>query len=268
KWWKDGRGFYVQYNQRGHQAYRIIEVNQQGVAHTIIDEQSKTYIEYSSKLVFEPVDDGREIVWMSERDGWCHLYLYDGVKGVVKKQLTNGPWALRSVIDVDPVKRQIVFSANGMRPGEDPYFVHYYRINFDGTGLTPLTEGAGTHAITFSPDKSVYVDIWSRVDMAPVAELRRSSDAKLLMQLERPSLDALVAAGWSPPEPFVAKGRDGLTDIYGLVVKPTNFDPAKKYPVIENIYAGPQTAFVAKNFAAYRSLQAQAELGFIVVQID
>src|SRR6185295_8034797 len=268
KWWKDGRGFYIQYNQRGHQTYRVIEVNRQGAARTLIDEQSKTYIEYSSKLAFEPVDDGKEIVWMSERDGWCHLYLYDGLKGAVKKQITRGEWAVGAVVDVDPVKRQIVFSAHGMRQNEDPYFVHYYRINFDGTGLTPLTDGAGTHTLTFSPDKSVYVDIWSRVDLAPVAQLRRSSDAKVLLELERPSLDALVADGWSAPEPFIAKGRDGVTDIYGLIVKPANFDPTKKYPVIESIYAGPQGAFVPKTFAAYRPLQAQAELGFIVVQID
>ena len=268
KWWKDGRGFYVRYNQRGHQAYRVIEVNRQGVARAIIDEQAKTYVEYNSKTVFEPIDDGKEIVWMSERDGWCHLYLYDGIKGVVKKQITKGAWAVRAVIDVDEKRREITFSANGKRPGEDPYFVHYYRIKFDGTGLVALTEGVGTHTVTFSPDKSVYVDSWSRVDLAPVTQLRRSSDGAVLLELERASTEALVAAGWSSPEPFLAKGRDGQTDIYGLIVKPTNFDPAKYYPVIESIYAGPQGAFTPKSFAAYRPMQAQAELGFIVVQID
>ena len=268
KWWKDGRGFYIGYNQRGHQAYRIIEVNRQGVPRVIIDEESKTFIEYSSKHVFEPVNDGREIVWMSERDGWCHLYLYDGLKGLVKKQITKGPWAVRAVVDVDAARRTIVFSANGMRPDEDPYFVHYYRINFDGTGLIALTDGPGTHSVTFSGDKQYYVDIWSRVDVPPVAQLRHASDAKVLLELERPSAAALVAAGWSPPEPFVAKGRDGVTDIYGVIVKPTNFDPAKKYPVIESIYAGPQGAFTPKAFSAFRPMQAQAELGFIVVQMD
>jgi len=268
KWWKDGRGFYIRYNQRGHQVYRVIEVNRQGVARAIVDEQAKTYIEYSSKTVFEPVDDGREIVWMSERDGWCHLYLYDGVKGVVKKQITKGPWAVRAVIDVDEKRREITFSANGMRPGEDPYFVHYYRIGFDGTGLVALTDGAGTHTVTFSPGKSVYVDTWSRVDLAPVTQLRRTSDGKVLLELERGSTDALASAGWVAPEPFIAKGRDGVTDIYGLIIKPTNFDPAKSYPVIESIYAGPQGAFTPKSFAAYRPMQAQAELGFIVVQMD
>jgi dipeptidyl aminopeptidase/acylaminoacyl peptidase len=268
KWWKDGRGFYIRYNQRGHQAYRIIEVNRFGIPRAIIDEASKTYIEYNSKTVFEPLNDGREIVWMSERDGWCHLYLYDGVKGVVKKQITKGPWAVRAVQNIDQEKRTITFSANGMRNGEDPYFTHYYRINFDGTGLVPLTEGVGTHSLTFSPDRQFYVDTWSRVDMAPVAELRRASDGAKLMELDRGDMAPLLAAGWSAPEPFVAKGRDGVTDIYGLIVKPSNFDPSKKYPVIESIYAGPQGAFTPKSFASYRAMNGQAELGFIVVQMD
>ena len=268
RWWKDGRGFYVRYNQRGHQAYRIIEVNRSGVPRVLIDEQAKTYVEYSSKIVFEPVNDGKEIVWLSERDGWCHLYLYDGVKGVVKSQITKGDWAVRNVINVDPKRREIIFSANGMRPGEDPYFVHYYRINFDGSGLVALTDAPATHTVKFSPDYSVYVDTWSRVDMAPVSQLRKTSDGEVLLELERASTDALVAAGWSPPEPFIAKARDGKTDIYGVIIKPSNFDPTKKYPVIENIYAGPHGAFTPKGFVAYRPMQAMAELGFIVVQMD
>jgi dipeptidyl aminopeptidase/acylaminoacyl peptidase len=268
RWWADGRGFYISYNQRGHQVYRIIEVNRQGVPRVLIDEQAKTYFEYSNKRVLEPVNDGREMVWMSERDGWAHLYLYDGEKGRLKRQITKGAWAVRAVVDVDGVNHTITFTANGMQPGENPYFVHYYRINFDGTNLIRLDEGAGTHAITFSPDKQTYIDIWSRVDQPPIAQLRRASDAKVLLDLERADAGALVAAGWAPPEPFVAKGRDGVTDIYGLIVKPSNFDPSKKYPVVENIYAGPQGAFTPISFTAYRTMQAQAELGFIVVQMD
>jgi hypothetical protein len=132
---------------------------------------------------------------------------------------------VRAVINVDQKRREITFSANGMRPGRRSVFhVHYYRINFDGTGLVALTDGSGTHTVTFAPNYSVYVDTWSRVDMAPVTQLRRSSDgAQVLMELERASTDALLAAGWSPPEAFVAKGRDGKTDIYGVIVKPTQF---------------------------------------------
>lgn len=268
KWWADGRGVYIRYNQRGHQAYRVIEADRQGRARTLIDEQAKTFIDYGTRIVFEPVNDGKEIVWMSERDGWAHLYLYDGVTGEVKNQITKGPWAVRAVINVDRRRREITFSANGMRPGEDPYFVQYYRINFDGTGLVELTDAPATHTATFAPNYSVCVDTWSRVDQAPVTQLRRSSDGAVLMELERASTDGLVAAGWSAPEPFVAKARDGVTDIYGVIIKPSNFDPLKKYPVIENIYAGPHGAFVTKGFAPYRPMQAMAELGFIVVQID
>jgi dipeptidyl aminopeptidase/acylaminoacyl peptidase len=205
---------------------------------------------------------------MSERDGWNHLYLYDGATGVVKNQITKGDWAVRNVVHVDEQARQIVFSANGMYPGKDPYFVHYYRINFDGSGLTPLTTADANHTVWFSPDRQFYVDTYSRVDMAPVSELHRASDASLVMDLQKADISALVAAGWRPPEVFVAKGRDGKTDIWGVIYRPTAFDPANKYPVLENIYAGPQGAFVPKSFQAYNAMQATAEIGFIVVQID
>jgi dipeptidyl aminopeptidase/acylaminoacyl peptidase len=205
---------------------------------------------------------------MSERDGWNHLYMYDGVNGQVKHQITKGDWAVRGVIQVDEKQRQIWFSANGMYPGKDPYFVHYYRINFDGTGLTALTSADANHSVAFSPDMKHYVDSYSRVDLATVTELRRAPDASLVKEIERGDLTELVNAGWKPPEVFVAKGRDGRTDIWGVIYRPTNFDPAQKYPVIENIYAGPQASFVPKSFAAFNQMQAQADIGFIVVQID
>ena len=164
--------------------------------------------------------------------------------------------------------RTIYFAASGMDAGKDPYFVRYYRINIDGTGLLPLTPADGNHTVVFSSDAKHYVDTYSRVDAAPVTELRRADDASLVATLEKTDITALTKAGWKPPEVFVAKGRDGRTDIWGVIVKPTTFDPAKKYPVIENIYAGPQSSFVPKSFAAYNAMQAQAELGFIVVQID
>ena len=169
---------------------------------------------------------------------------------------------------VDEDKRQIWFQAGGMNPGQDPYFTHYYRINFDGTGLTKLTEADGNHTLTFSSDRKYYVDTWSRVDLPPVAQLRRTEDQKVVMELGKGDATALLAAGIKTPEVFVAKGRDGKTDIWGTIVRPTNFDPAKKYPVIEQIYAGPQGSFVPKTFSAVSPTQALAELGFIVVQID
>jgi dipeptidyl aminopeptidase/acylaminoacyl peptidase len=278
EWRKDSRTLTFEYNQRGHQVYRVIEVDATtGAARAVISEEPKTFFTYrtangtladSGKQFRYDVDDGREIVWMSERDGWNHLYLYNGVTGAVKNQITKGDWVVRAVQHVDPVKRQIWFSAGGMYPGKDPYFANYYRINFDGSGLTRLTDSDANHAAAFTRDMKYYVDTYSRIDLAPVVELRRTDDNALLSTLERGDLTALVNAGWKAPEVFVAKGRDGTTDIWGVIIRPARFDPSKKYPVIENIYAGPQGSFVPKSFSAYNQMQSQAELGFIVVQID
>jgi dipeptidyl aminopeptidase/acylaminoacyl peptidase len=205
---------------------------------------------------------------MSERDGWNHLYLYDGATGAVKNQITKGPWVVRGVDKVDEEKRQIYFRASGMVPGEDPYFAYPYRINFDGTGLTPLANGGANHAVIYSADAKFFVDTFSRVDIPPVCVLRRASDGKALLEVEKADIAGLVKAGWRPPEVFTAKGRDGRTDIWGIIFRPMNFDKSKKYPVIENIYAGPQDSFVPKSFMPYNGMMSLAELGFIVVQID
>jgi dienelactone hydrolase len=276
-WWKDSRGFTFEYNQRGHQAYRVLEVDAQtGRVRPLIDEVSKTFIYYNTlgeglsggRRYRHNVNDGKEIVWASERDGWEHLYLYDGITGKVKNQITKGEWLVRNVLFVDDVRRQIVFEAGGLIPGQDPYFVQYCRINFDGTGFAKFTDADGTHTATFSPDKKYYVDTWQRVDLAPRAQLRRADDQKLVMDLDKGDATALWAEGLKPPEVFVAKGRDGKTDIWGTITRPMNYDRSKKYPVIENIYAGPQGSFVPKTFSAVAPDQAMAELGFIVVHID
>ncbi|HWG58911.1 MAG TPA: DPP IV N-terminal domain-containing protein [Candidatus Acidoferrales bacterium] len=275
-WWKDGRGFTFEYNQRGHQVYRVIEVDAKtGKARTLINEESKTFIDYrpltegltdTGKKFRDDLNDGKEIIWGSERDGWEHLYLYDGLTGQVKNQITKGPYIVRYVDYVDEAHRQIWFEAAGMNKDQDPYFTQYYRINFDGSGLTKLTDANGYHNVVFSPDHKYYVDTWSTVDQPPTSQLRRSSDQKVVMDLEHGDDAALVAAGWKAPEVFVAKGRDGKTDIWGVINKPTNFDPSKKYPVVEYIYAGPQGSFVPKTFSG--AANPLAELGFIVVQID
>jgi dipeptidyl aminopeptidase/acylaminoacyl peptidase len=155
-----------------------------------------------------------------------------------------------------------------MVPGQDPYFIYYYRINFDGTGLTVLTEAEGNHNVTYSSDMAYYIDTWSRVDLPPICEVRRSSDLQVAMSVERTNIQELIKAGWKAPEVFVSKGRDGKTDIWGIIFRPMNFNSKKKYPVIENIYAGPQGSFVPKSFSAFNPMQSLAELGFIVVQID
>jgi len=269
EWRKDNRAVTFEYNERGHQLYRVIEASAAtGAERTVIEERSPTFFEYSAKKYRFDIDDGREVVWMSERDGWNHLYLYDGVTGRVKNQITKGAWVVRGVDSVDAGKRQVWFRASGMNPKQDPYFVHYYRINLDGTGLTAFTEADGNHVARYSADRQYYVDIWSRVDLPSVSTLRSTSDQKVVQELERGDATDLLKTGWHAPEVFVAKARDGKTDIWGVIIRPSNFDPARKYPVIENIYAGPQDSFVPKNFSAFSAMGALAELGFIVVQID
>jgi dipeptidyl aminopeptidase/acylaminoacyl peptidase len=269
EWQRDGRTVRFEYNQRGHQVYRIIEIDAStGRTRAIIDEVMPTFFSYSGKRYRFDVAGGKEIVWMSERDGWNHLYLYDATTGKVKNRITRGSWVVRTVDWVDTTKRQIYFTASGMYPGKDPYFIHAYRIDFDGSDLVALTEGDGHHSVSYSPDRQYYVDSWSRVDLPPIAQLRRTSDGKVLADLERADAKALFATGWRPPEVFVAKGRDGTTDIWGVILRPSNFDSTKRYPVVENIYAGPQGSFVPKSFSTQLGMQSLAELGFIVVQID
>jgi dipeptidyl aminopeptidase/acylaminoacyl peptidase len=275
QWWKDNRGFTFEYNQRGHQVYRVIEVDLTGKARTLISEESKTFIDYrplinnprdTGKKVRYDLADGKEILWASERDGWEHLYLYDGAAGQVKSQVTKGNWVVRNVEKIDEEKRQIWFQASGMYPGKDPYFVHSYRINFDSTGLVAFTEADADHAVSFSHDRKYYVDTFSRADLPTVSELHRTEDRRKVMDLEKTDPGAALAAGWKVPEVFTAMGRDGKTDIWGVIYRPTNFDPSKKYPVVESIYNGPQGSFVPKTFNV--TPQPLAELGFIVVQID
>ncbi len=270
RWAPDSSRFTFVYNQRGHQVLRIVAVDSAtGKAKPIVDEQSQTFIAYSGKYFCEYLDAPEaEIIWMSERDGWNHLYLYDAVSGRVKNQITKGPWVVRGVEHVDREKRQIWFRAGGIREGQDPYYVHYCRVNFDGSGLVILTERDGTHTVQYSPDRRFAIDACSRVDSAPVNELRCAEDGKLVCILEESDTHELKAANWRPPEQFVAKGRDGVTDIYGILHWPKDFDPQKRYPVIESIYAGPQDSFVPTSFRVSYGSERLCSRGFIVVQID
>ena len=279
EWRKDSRAVSFEYNQRGHQVYRVIEADATtGKARAVISEEPTTFFNYrtangnqsdSGKKYRFDVADGKEVIWMSERDGWNHLYLLDGGSGAVKNQITKGAWPVRGVLKVDPDLRQIWFTASGMYMGKDPYFSYVYRINFDGSGLTRLTANAdANHVTSVSSDQKYFVDTYSRVELAPVSELRTLADGALVAEIERGDAGDLLKAGWRAPEVFTAKGRDGQTDIWGVIIRPTTFDPSRKYPVIENIYAGPQGSFVPKSFSAFNPMMAQAELGFVVVQID
>ncbi|HYE19572.1 MAG TPA: DPP IV N-terminal domain-containing protein [Tepidisphaeraceae bacterium] len=270
RWSADSSRFTFAYNQRGHQVLRVIAVDvKTGEATAIVDEQSKTFIHYSGKFLCHWLSDD-ELIWMSERDGWNHLYLIDAKAGRVKRQVTTGSWVVRSIVHVDPQKRQVWFMAGGIRPGHDPYYTHFARADLDGGNVTVLTEGDGNHAIKWQPGDAYFIDTFSRVDLPPVHELRSASDGRLVTKLEEAdAADLLAARGGRWPERFVAKGRDGKTDVHGVVVLPRNFDPKATYPVVEQIYAGPQGFFTPKAFRrSFGTMQRLADMGMIVVQCD
>jgi len=275
EWWKDSRAFTFEYNQRGHQVYRVIEVNAaDGKSGALIEEKSDTFINYEplirnqfdhGKHFRQNLDDGKQIIWASERDGWEHLYLFDGHTGALIRQITHGDWVVRAVDYVDAANQEICFEASGMDADEDPYYVHGYKIRFDGTGLTPLTPVKADHTLAYSKDGKFYVDTYSRLDLPPIMELHRA-DGSLLAPVDKADDGPLRAAGWYPAEPFHTAGRDGKTQIWGVIYRPLNFDPNKKYPVIEDIYAGPQGSFVPKSYTP--RAEPLTALGFVVVQID
>ena len=268
-WREDSRAFTFEFNQRGHQRYVIGEVNAaDGSIRHLVDEQTKTFIYYYNNYRYD-LDDGKELLWISERDGWRHLYLIDGTSGQVKRQVTKGEWVLRQVDYVDETNRVVYFTASGFNKGEDPYNLHYCRINLDGTGFTDMTPENGNHRVTFSADRSYFTDVYSRPDLPPVSQLKRTSDVSVVAGLQRCDVSVLQAEGWQMPEVFCAKGRDGQTDIWGNIYRPMHFDASKSYPVVEFIYAGPHDSHVDKDFKpAHHLVSKLVELGFIVVSID
>jgi dipeptidyl aminopeptidase/acylaminoacyl peptidase len=274
QWTPDSREVTMEYNQRGHQLYQMLAMSAAtGALRTVVEERSNTFVNYS-RLWRQFINDGKQLLWTSERDNWNHIYLYDvqpDKKGRIAKprQVTKGDWFVRRVESVDEQNRIIYFAASGVNKDEDPYLIHYYKIGFDGKGMTCLTPAEGNHSVVFSHDMKYLVDTYSKVDTPPVTELRSVDDGHLIKTLETADISKLKANGWVAPEVFKAKGRDGLTDMWGIIQRPTNFDPAKKYPVIEYIYAGPGDAYTPKSFSSYNwSMTALAELGFIVVQLD
>lgn len=267
-WNDDGSRFTFEYNQRGHQIYRVLSIDADtGKISVVIEESSPTFIDYSGKK-FRHDNKNGDIIWASERDGWNHLYLFDKT-GKIKNQITKGKWPLRKVIKVDEKNKQIYFTASGIDNDQDPYFIHYFRIDFDGGNLTRFTKENGNHMVVFSSNYQYYVDQYSRVDLPPITLLKDTKTQKTIMELQFSDYSDLLETGWQAPEPFMAKGRDGETDIWGVIVRPTTFDSNKNYPIIEYIYAGPHDSFVPKDFSPfYLGMTSLAELGFIVVKID
>lgn len=269
QWNSDSKGITFEYNERGHKVYRVLEVSaEDGSVRPLIEEKEEKYVNYP-RIFRHFLADGKRIIWSSERDNYNHLYMYDRATARPTHQITRGEWYVREVQYVDEENQQIYFSANGMNKDEDPYLIHYYRIGFDGKGLTALTPEEGMHKAWYSSDYKYLVDVYSKVDQAPVAVVRSAADGKIVMPLEKADIAQLTANGWKAPEVFTAKGRDGKTDMWGIIYRPSNFDPAKKYPVIEYIYSGPGDQYVPKTFSSYNWwMTSLAELGFIVVQVD
>jgi dipeptidyl aminopeptidase/acylaminoacyl peptidase len=275
RWNRDGFHFTYEKYDRGHQRFRVIEVDtHSGQTRSIIDERTDTFIwnDHTEGMGNIPLitylDATDEILRVSERDGWRHIYLIDAKTGTVKNQVTKGNWVVRGIDNIDRENRQIWFRASGVYPDQDPYLIHYGRVNFDGGGLVFMTAGHGNHSIVYSPDNKYIIDSFNRTDMAPVHELRRVGDGKLVCDLEKADDSELRAGGWAPPEMFVAKGRDGATDIYGIICRPRDFDPNKKYPVLEDMYAGPHDSFVPHTYSTERRFSSYTNLGYIVVKID
>ena len=270
RWNKESNSFTFDFNKRGHQQYIVYNADlETGELLTIVDEKSDTFIYYRS-LYKHWLEDSNELLWISERDGWRHIYLIDTQTGKVKKQLTKGDWVVKTIVNVDEEKRTLLFKACGIDVGVDPYLEKYYTLNIDNGKIVCLTPENANHSVTFTSDYQYMLDSYSRVNLAPTIVVRSlSKDGEVVFKPEnQPNIDDVKSTGWKAPEVFTAKGRDGETDIWGIIIRPTDFDPNKKYPVIEYIYAGPHNSFVPKSFSIEHHGSALAELGFIVVQID
>jgi dipeptidyl aminopeptidase/acylaminoacyl peptidase len=211
------------------------------------------------------LDESDEMIWWSERSGWGHYYLYDRA-GKLKNAVTSGPFRAARIVTVDPKNRVLYFVGNAREPDENVYYQHLYSIHLDGTGLTLLDPGNANHQSSLSPTRQFVVDNCSRVDQAPFSVLR-DANGKKLMDLEQADLSRLLEVGWRMPEAFVVKAADGVTDLYGNLWKPFDFDPKKKYPIIAHVYPGPQQEGVTHTFSAVSPNQQLAQIGFLVVQV-
>jgi dipeptidyl aminopeptidase/acylaminoacyl peptidase len=241
-----------------------------GAVRDVMEERAATQYESGQGRVnWRYLPASNEFIWYSERDNWGHLYLYDLATGKLKNQITSGEYVVTQLLRVDVKARTLYFLADGREKGRNPYFTHFYSIGFDGTGLKLLTPEDANHNVTLSDSGRYFVDNFSKPDAPPVSVLR-DSNGKTLATLEKADISKLVATGWKPPETITVKGRDGTTDLYGLLFKPTNLDPKKKYPIVNHIYPGPQGGSVASwSFLSARGdTQALAELGFIVVEME
>lgn len=268
-WFPDSKSFFYTYDSRGVKSIELRVVNaDSGTQTVVIREQSDKYID-PGETFFRFDHATGEVLYTSERSGWNQLYLSKD-SGQLENAVTQGDWVVRRIEHVDDTNRRVYFLASDREKNEDPYLTHLYSVGFDGQGLTLLTPENANHSVSISPDGNYFVDNYSRVDFPGESVLRRTKDASVVRVLEKSNVTGLLKSGWKYPIPFKGKAGDRATDLYGLIWRPSNFNPAKKYPIIEQVYTGPQGFFVPKTFAAALRgpAQAIAELGFIVVMVD
>ena len=270
-WSPDSENLYVTYFTRGSKSVHLAEIDAAtGAARVLVSDSSPTFVELSQRgpSSWYVSDDGGDVIWWSERNGWAHLYRFDG-NGNLINQITSGPWTVGTVYHVDEARQQIYFTGRGREPGRNIYYAHLYRVNFDGSGLTLLTPEDADHTIRWSPGGQYFVDTYSRIEAAPVTVLRTKPDAGIVRTLEEADISRLGEIGWKPGEVFSVKARDGMTDLYGVIYFPPNIDSTKKYPIISHIYPGPQVGSVGSwRFKGGGEDFALAQLGFVVIQLD
>jgi len=267
-WSPDGSKLALVSTSRDHKQaiFRVADTGT-GAVRTVFEETVPT--QFESRTGWRVLWPTNEVIWYSQRDDWGQLYLYDLNTGQLKNRITTGEGPVTQIERIDEKSRTVWFGANGREPGQDPYFTHFYRSRLDGRNYVSLTPDDGTHSIDISPSGRYLIDTYSSPDEPPVSTLR-DANGKQVMPLEKADISKLLATGWKPPIRITAKAADGETDIYGLMWVPTNLDPSKKYPIINNAYPGPQTGSVgSRSFSSARGdRQALAELGFVVVSID
>ena len=260
---------YVSVTRDHNQATLKVADAKSGKVATILDEKASTFFESGKgKANWHFLPKSNEVIWFSQRSDWGHLYLYDLGTGTLKNAVTKGNWNVLQVRAIDEKNRELYFTGAGREKG-DPYFQYFYKAKFDGSGLTLLTPEQGDHSVKLSDDRSYFVDSYSTPSM-PTTSVVRNSDGKVAVALAKSDISELQATAWRAPEAFVVKDRNGKHDIHGLMYKPSNFDPSKKYPVVNYLYPGPQTGSIgSRSFRASRGdKQAMAELGFILIEID
>ena len=270
EWGQDSESLAFVSSSRDHKIaeLRVTDIYS-GKVRTVLKEEVETYFESgNNKVNWHVLPESNEVIWFSERSDWGHLYLYDLLSGELKQQITTGDWSVLQVLHIDRENRKLYFTGSNKEEG-DPYYEYLYSVNFDGSELTNLTPESANHSIVMSKSQQYYTDSYSTPTTPPLTVIK-NLEGQVLMTLQEGDISDLITTGWVPPIPFMVKARDNVTDLYGLMYKPTNFDPSKKYPVLNYLYPGPQSGSVGtRSFRSSRSdKQSLAELGFIVVEVD